>query len=75
MIVSARATLACAIERRETRGAHNRSDYPDLDPAYQVNLVYTPDGSIERAGVAQASAEVLALTLDEELQTAGRLVE
>ena len=75
MIVSARATLACAIERRETRGAHNRSDYPDLDPAYQVNLVYTPDGTIERAGVAQASAEVLELTLDEELQTAGRLVE
>ena len=75
MIVSARATLACAIERRETRGAHNRSDYPDLDPAYKVNLVYTPDRTIERAGVAKASAEVLELTLDEELQTAGRLVE
>ena len=75
MIVSARATLACAIERRETRGAHNRSDYPDLDPAFQVNLVYSPDGTIGRTDVARASAEVMELTLDEELQTAGRLVE
>ena len=75
MIVSARATLACAIERRETRGAHNRSDYPALDPAYQVNLVYSSDGTIGRTDVARASAEVVELTLDEELQTAGRLVE
>jgi len=75
MIVSARATLACAIERRETRGAHNRSDHPELDPAFQVNLVYARDGSIERAPVPEASAEVTALTLAEELQTAGRLVE
>ena len=35
MIVSARATLAVRIERRETRGAHNRSDHPDLDPAFR----------------------------------------
>jgi succinate dehydrogenase / fumarate reductase, flavoprotein subunit len=75
MIVSARATLACAIERRETRGAHNRSDHPKLDPAFQVNLVYARDGSIERAPVPEASAEVTALTLSEDLQTAGRLVE
>jgi succinate dehydrogenase / fumarate reductase, flavoprotein subunit len=75
MIVSARATLACAIERRETRGAHNRSDHPRLDPAFQVNLVYARDGSIERAPVPEASAEVRALTLAEDLQTAGRLVE
>jgi len=34
----AEATLRCAIERRETRGAHNRADFPDLDPALQVNF-------------------------------------
>ena len=30
-----------ALERRETRGCHNRSDYPDLDPdaAGQPGLV------------------------------------
>jgi succinate dehydrogenase flavoprotein subunit len=34
----AEATLRCAIERRETRGAHIRADFPDLDPALQMNL-------------------------------------
>jgi succinate dehydrogenase / fumarate reductase flavoprotein subunit len=37
-LVAAEATLRCAIERRETRGAQIRSDFPDLDPALQVNL-------------------------------------
>lgn len=37
--LAARATLACAVERRESRGAHDRSDYcPDMDTALQVNL-------------------------------------
>jgi succinate dehydrogenase flavoprotein subunit len=34
----AEATLRCAIERRETRGAHNRADFPDQDPDLQVNF-------------------------------------
>jgi succinate dehydrogenase / fumarate reductase flavoprotein subunit len=34
----AEATLRCAIERRETRGAHIRTDFPHLDPALQVNF-------------------------------------
>ena len=34
----AEATLRGAIERRETRGAHDRADFPDLDPALQVNF-------------------------------------
>ena len=40
-VLAARATLECALERRETRGCHNRSDYPDVDPALQVNLVWS----------------------------------
>ena len=31
-LLAARSTLECALERRESRGAHNRSDYPELDP-------------------------------------------
>jgi succinate dehydrogenase / fumarate reductase flavoprotein subunit len=38
-LTSAEATLRGAVERRETRGAHNRSDHPDQDPALRVNLV------------------------------------
>ena len=44
--LAARATLEAALERRETRGCHNRSDYPELDEALQVNLVWSgPAGS------------------------------
>ncbi len=37
-LVVAEATVRGAIERRETRGAHNRSDFPELDPALERNL-------------------------------------
>jgi succinate dehydrogenase / fumarate reductase flavoprotein subunit len=37
-IALAQATIRGAIERRETRGAHHRSDFSDLDPAMQINL-------------------------------------
>jgi succinate dehydrogenase / fumarate reductase flavoprotein subunit len=35
---AAEATVRSAIERRESRGAHQRYDYPDTDPAQEVNL-------------------------------------
>src|ERR1700730_13712513 len=35
---TAEATLRCALERRESRGAHNRTDFPRLDPALQRNF-------------------------------------
>jgi succinate dehydrogenase / fumarate reductase flavoprotein subunit len=35
----AEATLAGALRRRETRGCHNRADFPALDPALQVNFL------------------------------------
>lgn len=41
-LLAARATLECARERRETRGCHNRDDFPDLDPALRGNFVWTP---------------------------------
>jgi succinate dehydrogenase / fumarate reductase flavoprotein subunit len=37
-LVVAEATLRCAIERRETRGAQIRSDFPELDPEMQANF-------------------------------------
>jgi succinate dehydrogenase / fumarate reductase flavoprotein subunit len=39
MLGTAEATLRGAIAREETRGAHNRSDFPELDPAMEVNFV------------------------------------
>jgi succinate dehydrogenase / fumarate reductase flavoprotein subunit len=37
-LLVAEATIRGSMERRETRGAHIRSDYPDLDPALQRNF-------------------------------------
>jgi succinate dehydrogenase / fumarate reductase flavoprotein subunit len=37
-LLAAEATLRGALERRETRGAHNRADHPDIDPALEVNF-------------------------------------
>jgi len=37
-VAVAEAILRCALERRETRGCHNRSDHPALDPALRVNF-------------------------------------
>ena len=37
-VVLAEATLRGALARQETRGCHNRSDFPDLDPEFRVNL-------------------------------------
>jgi succinate dehydrogenase / fumarate reductase flavoprotein subunit len=37
-LVAAEATLWSAIERRETRGSQIRTDFPELDPALQVNI-------------------------------------
>jgi succinate dehydrogenase / fumarate reductase flavoprotein subunit len=37
-LVVAEATLRCAIERRETRGAQIRSDFPALDPELKVTF-------------------------------------
>ena len=37
-LLVAEATVRGAIARRESRGCHNRTDYPTLDPALQVNF-------------------------------------
>ena len=74
-VVSARAIVACALERRETRGAHNRSDHLDLDPAFKVELTYSPGGEIARTPIADAPQAIVAQARDmPELGTARRLL-
>ena len=74
-LLAARATLECARERRETRGAHNRVDFPDRDPGQQVNLVWAADGTIAREPIPQPSPAVAALAGGPDLDVPGRLLE
>ena len=72
--LAARATLEAARERRETRGCHNRSDYPDLDPSLQVNLIWSPARGIEPEGIAPVPDEI-AQHMRRPVTTADKLVE
>ncbi|MFF0497843.1 L-aspartate oxidase [Nocardia aobensis] len=72
-ILAARATLDAALERRETRGCHNRSDYPNLDPALRVNLVWSGPGQLEREPIPEVPEDIARLMRD--VSTAGKLVE
>ena len=74
-LLAARATLECALERRETRGAHNRGDFPEQDPELRVNLIWTLGGEITREPIGATSAAVAALAGGPEVEVAGRLLE
>ncbi|MGP9818306.1 FAD-binding protein [Glutamicibacter sp. 363] len=71
--LAARATLEAALERRETRGCHNRSDFPAMDPGLQVNLVWSPKTGITRESIVEVPAEIAELI--QEVSAAGKLVE
>ena len=71
--LAARATLEAALERRETRGCHNRSDYPDMDPELQVNLVWSPKTGVTREEIAPIPQEISELI--REVSQEGKLVE
>lgn len=73
--LAARATLECALERRETRGCHNRSDYPEQDPNMQVNLVWSPSTGVVREDIPLVDPEVAELMRHEEISQVGKLVE
>ncbi len=72
-VLAARATLECALERRETRGCHNRSDYPELDETLQVNLVWSPETGVVREDIPPVDDEIAALM--REVSQEGKLVE
>ncbi|SEN89102.1 L-aspartate oxidase [Actinacidiphila rubida] len=71
--LAARATLEAALERRETRGCHNRSDHPELDPALRVNMVWSPTTGITRESIPAVPDEIAPLM--REVSTVGKLAE
>ena len=77
---TAEATLRCALERRETRGAHNRSDFPALDPGLQRNLYARLEQreaplTVRSEPVPKIPAGLALVLADDELPVAGRLLE
>ena len=44
ILTLARATVTCALSRRESRGAHYRSDFPETDTAQQSATIIAYDG-------------------------------
>ena len=44
-IMSAEATILGAIERKESRGAHQRYDYKNIDSKFSLNFNIKLDGS------------------------------
>lgn len=44
ILTLARATVTCALSRRESRGAHYRSDFPKTDAALQAATIIAYDG-------------------------------
>jgi succinate dehydrogenase / fumarate reductase flavoprotein subunit len=43
-LLVAEATMRGALARRESRGCHNRTDFPALDPSLRVNFLHRLDG-------------------------------
>jgi succinate dehydrogenase / fumarate reductase flavoprotein subunit len=77
---TAEATLRCALERRESRGAHNRSDFPALDPTLERNFYTRVQDADQPLTVWSEPVPAIPATLkrmltDEEMEVAGRLLE
>ena len=78
-IDSAEATIRSAIERKESRGAHQRSDFVETDTNQTVNyVVELVDGKqvLTRSTVAPLSDELVGpVNAYQELSVGGRLLE
>ncbi len=81
-LVTAEATLLGAIERRESRGANQRSDYPTLDPVLAVNFVVARDDEDDRLVVTRSPVPAIPAELvsranasTPKLPLTGRLLE
>ena len=79
-LMAAEATLLGALARRESRGAHQRRDFPQLDPDLRVNFRTRLEGTSQLTVTAQpvppVPPELASWTQsDEVLDVAGRLLE
>ncbi|WP_110514604.1 FAD-dependent oxidoreductase [Herpetosiphon llansteffanensis] len=83
MLLTAEATMLAALMRPESRGAHQRSDFPATDPLWQRTIVIKPYRDqteqlrlqLDTELIPTASEAVQAAFSQQEYSVAGRLVE
>lgn len=83
MLLTAEATILAALMRPESRGAHQRSDYPATDPLWQRTIVIKPYRDeherlrlqLDTQLIPTASEQVQAAFNYQEYNVVGRLVE
>lgn len=78
-LATSEATMRAALLRRESRGAHQRYDHPELDEALTVNILVSLNSSGQQAvttkSVEPVSAELHAYLADAQITLEGRLLE
>jgi succinate dehydrogenase / fumarate reductase flavoprotein subunit len=79
-LVSAEATVRCAIERRESRGAHQRTDYPEMNQDLNLNFVVQWDDNrqmtLDQTPIPAVPDELKSWVENSEaLSVSGRLLE
>jgi succinate dehydrogenase / fumarate reductase, flavoprotein subunit len=78
-LASSEATIRSAIERRESRGAHQRLDYPEVNSALTVNFTVRLDQTGKQVigvqDVPPVPQELQAWLDEHPLEVAGRLLE
>lgn len=84
MLLTAEATLRAALLRTESRGAHQRSDYPETSADWQRTILVHPrltdlgpytGFALDSIPIPVPSDEVGAALSEAELEVAGRLME
>ncbi len=82
MVLTAEATLRAALLRTESRGAHQRADYPETAAEWQCTILVQPlattagmNMALSTAPLATPSPEVAMALNEAEYEVAGRLVE
>jgi succinate dehydrogenase / fumarate reductase, flavoprotein subunit len=55
MLLVAQTVVQAAIERKESRGAHQREDYPGMLPEWELNQVFSWRDGVLKLSRAQAA--------------------